>query len=88
MKYIFISKIRSIGYGSVKCTGLLLDFTNLLCILNAFVHKSEVQLRTVSTAWLIEPVLRAKTLIGFPGKTFDHKNGIVSFIKVFWYGKY
>ena len=60
VKYIFISKIRSIGYGLVKCTGLLLDFTNLLCILNAFVHKSEVQLRTVLTAWLIEPVLRGE----------------------------
>ena len=26
----------------VKCTGLLLDFTSLLCLLNAFVHKSVV----------------------------------------------
>ena len=42
VKYMFISKIRSIGYFLVKCTGLLLDFTNLLCILNAFVHKSLV----------------------------------------------
>ena len=38
VKYIFISKIRSIGHFLVKCTGLLLDFTNLLCILNAFVQ--------------------------------------------------
>ena len=39
VKYIFISKIPSIGYFLVKCTDLLLDFMNLLCILNAFVHK-------------------------------------------------
>ena len=33
----------------------------LICyILNAFVHKSEVQLWTVLTAWLIEPVLRGE----------------------------
>ena len=55
VKYIFtcISKIRSIGYFLVECTSLLLDLMNLLCILNAFVHKCLVQLRTVSVAWLI-----------------------------------
>ena len=42
VKYIFISKMRSLGYGLVKCTGSFLDFTDLLCILNAFVHKSLV----------------------------------------------
>ena len=42
VKYIFISIIRSIGYGLVKRTGLLIDFKNLLCIPNAFVHKSVV----------------------------------------------
>ena len=42
VKYIFISIIHSISYGLVKCTGLLIDFINLLCIPNAFVHKSVV----------------------------------------------
>ena len=40
---------------------------------------------------MAEPVLRVyvrRTSIGFPRKTFDHKNGIASFIKGFWYGKY
>ena len=40
VKYIFISIIRSISYGLVKCTGLLIDFINLLCIPNAFVYTS------------------------------------------------
>ena len=52
VKYIFISIIRSISYGLVKCTGLLIDFINLLCIPDAFVHKSVVYLRTGSVAWL------------------------------------
>ena len=69
VKYIFISIIRSIGYGLVKCTGLLMDFTNLLCILNAFVRKPVVHDRG--------------TLIGFPRKTFDHKTESLFFSKGF-----
>ena len=52
VKYIFISIIRSISYGFVKCMGLLIDFINLLCIPNAFVHKSVGYLRTGSVARL------------------------------------
>ena len=52
VQYIFISIISSISYGLVKCTGLLIDFINLLCIPNAFVHKSVAYLRTGSVAWL------------------------------------
>ena len=73
VKYIFISIIRNISYGLVKCTGLLIDFINLLCIPNAFVHKSVVYLRTGSVAWLSLCASCTRDLIGIPRKTSDIK---------------